>query len=335
MKSETPQDLSPQVITRRNVLRGIGLSLAAVPVAKLLVACGGDDDTPGGDTQADAGTGADSGVVDPGSWATGGTAAMTAAATYPDPFASGLGTVCNLTCEATLGPCYATTVDRKDISEGHDGLPVRLAFLVVDETCTPIQGATVDIWHAGPEGLYSGEDASDFCTSGDATARAARWFRGVQTTDANGRVDFDTCFPGWYSSRTIHIHFTVRVNGQEFVTSQLFFDDATNDDIVNNQPLYNTRGARDTTNQNDTVVSGDAVGEYLFATQRMADGAMLASKTLVVRSSLSTANCAMPGGSGGGGGPGGPPPGGDGGMGPPPGWDGGMGPPPGFDGGMP
>ncbi|NOK21058.1 protocatechuate 3,4-dioxygenase [Corallococcus carmarthensis] len=334
MKSESPKDPSPKVITRRSILRGIGLSLAAVPVAKLLVACGGDD-TAGGDTNtgADAGTGADSGVVDPGFWATGGTAAMTAAATYPDPFASGIGTVCNLTCEATLGPCYATTVDRKDISEGHDGLPVRLSFLIVNESCAPIPNATVDIWHAAPEGLYSGEDASDFCTSGDATARAARWFRGVQTTDANGRVDFDTCFPGWYSSRTIHIHFTVRVNGQEFVTSQLFFDDTTNDDIVNNQPLYNTRGARDTTNSNDTVISADSVGDYLFATQRMADGAMLASKTLIIRSSLDSASCAVPGGSGGGGGP---PPGGDGGMGPPPGWDGGMGPPPpGFDGGMP
>ncbi|MBZ4329550.1 protocatechuate 3,4-dioxygenase [Corallococcus interemptor] len=333
MKSESPQDPSPKVITRRSLLRGIGLSLAAVPVAKLLVACGGDD-TTGGDTNTDAGTDTDAGVVDPGTWATGGTAAMTAAATYPDPFASGMGTVCNLNCEATLGPCYATTVDRKDISEGHDGLPVRLAFLVVDESCKPIPGATVDIWHAGPEGLYSGEDASDFCTSGDATARSARWFRGVQTTDANGRVDFDTCFPGWYSSRTIHIHFTVRVNGQEFVTSQLFFDDATSDDIINHQPLYDTRGARDTTNQNDTVVSADAVGDYLFATQRMSDGAMLASKTLVIRSSLDNASCAIPGGSGGGG-PGGPPPGGDGGMGPPPGWDGGMGPPPGFDGGTP
>ncbi|MBZ4374056.1 protocatechuate 3,4-dioxygenase [Corallococcus sp. AS-1-6] len=333
MKSESPQDPSPKVITRRSLLRGIGLSLAAVPVAKLLVACGGDD-TTGGDTNTDAGTDTDAGVVDPGTWATGGTAAMTAAATYPDPFASGMGTVCNLNCEATLGPCYATTVDRKDISEGHDGLPVRLAFLVVDESCKPIPGATVDIWHAGPEGLYSGEDASDFCTSGDATARSARWFRGVQTTDANGRVDFDTCFPGWYSSRTIHIHFTVRVNGQEFVTSQLFFDDATSDDIINHQPLYDTRGARDTTNQNDTVVSADAVGDYLFATQRMSDGAMLASKTLVIRSSLNNASCAIPGGSSGGG-PGGPPPGGDGGMGPPPGWDGGMGPPPGFDGGTP
>ncbi|RKH16605.1 protocatechuate 3,4-dioxygenase [Corallococcus sp. CA047B] len=330
MKSETPQDLLPKALTRRGMLRGIGLTLAAVPLGKLLVACGGSEtDDPTGGTDTDAG------VTDPGVWATGGTAAMTAAASYPDPFAAGIGTVCALTCESTLGPCYATTVERKDISEGHDGLPVRLAFLIVDETCKPIPNATVDIWHAAPEGLYSGEDASDFCTSGDPVARAARWFRGVQTTDANGRADFDTCFPGWYSSRTIHIHFTVRVGGQEFVTSQLFFDDTLNDDIVNHQPLYNTRGARDTTNANDNVVSAESVGNYLFATQRMADGAMLASKTLIIRSSLANEQCAIPGGGGGGGGGGGPPPFGDGGMGPPPGDGGFGGPPPGFDAGTP
>ncbi|MFB1485250.1 protocatechuate 3,4-dioxygenase [Corallococcus sp. RDP092CA] len=327
MKSDSPQDLSPKVITRRSILRGIGLSLAAVPVAKLLVACGSDGDMAGGNT--DAGT--DAGVVDPGFWATGGTAAMTAAASYPNPFSAGTGTACTLTCESILGPCYAQTVERKDISEGHDGLPVRLAFRILREDCTPVEGATLDVWHAGPEGLYSGDDAADSCTFGDAEARSARWFRGVQTTDADGRVDFDTCFPGWYSGRTIHIHFTVRLNGQEYVTSQLFFDDALNDDIINTQPLYDERGARDTTNSNDTVVSADSVGDYLFTTQRMADGAMLASKTLIIRSALTQEQCSIPGGSGGPGGPGGP--GGDGGMGPPPGGDGGMGPPRG-DGGM-
>jgi protocatechuate 3,4-dioxygenase beta subunit len=241
---------------------------------------------------------------------------------YPDPFTAGLGSSCALTCAATLGPCYAATLERMDISEGHDGLPVRLAFLVVDESCNPISGASVDIWHAAPEGLYSGDDASDFCTSGDATARAARWFRGTQTTDAKGRADFNTCFPGWYSSRTIHIHFTIRIDGTEYVTSQLFFDDALDDDIVNTQPLYNARGSRDTTNQNDTVISASLVADYLFQTARMSDGAMLAWKTLIIRSSTASTLCNVPGGSGGPGGEGGPGgpggPFGDGGPGGPP-----------------
>jgi hypothetical protein len=51
----------------------------------------------------------------------------------------------------------------------------------------------------------------------------------------------------------------------------------------------------------------------LFQTQRMTDGAMLAWKTLILRTSLSEALCQT---AGGGGGPGGPP---DGGPGGPPG----------------
>lgn len=51
---------------------------------------------------------------------------------------------------------------------------MRLALLVVDESCNPVPGARVDIWHTGPEGLYSGEDASTFCTSDDPAATSAR-----------------------------------------------------------------------------------------------------------------------------------------------------------------
>ncbi|WP_394840085.1 protocatechuate 3,4-dioxygenase [Pendulispora rubella] len=299
-----------RVISRRRALRGMGAALVTAPFAKVLFGCSSDgDSSTSSGTGTDSGTDADAtGTGEAGAWATGGTAVM--AGNYPDPFTSGLGAACTLTCAATLGPCYAETVERKDISEGHDGLPVRLAFLVVDESCTPVPNASVDIWHCAPEGLYSGSDASDFCTSGDATARAARWFRGVQTADANGRVDFDTCFPGWYSGRTIHIHFTIRVNGTEYVTSQLVFDDALDDEIVSTQPLYGTRGSRDTSNTNDNVVGGADLANYTFETSRMSDGAMLAWKAIVIRSSTGTALCSI-GGNGGGGGPrdgGGPPP---------------------------
>lgn len=291
--------------SRRDVLKRMGALALAWPAAKLLAACddgGGSGvaaDTSGADTgAADTNVGGDSLAGDTGtsadttaatSWATGGTAVMSG--DYADPFASGLGAACALTCAATLGPCYAQTVERQDISEGHDGLPTRLALKIVDTSCNPVAGATVDIWHCGPEGLYSGSDASNFCTSGDATARAARWFRGVQTTDDAGRVDFDTCFPGWYSSRTIHIHFTIRVGGTEYVTSQLVFPDALDDEIVNNQPLYKDRGARDTTNTSDTVMKASSVDDYTFEYARQADGAMLAWKAIVLRSSTGASLC--------------------------------------------
>ncbi len=260
-------------MTRRQILGGFGLTLAAVPLSQLL-ACGGQDLGTGGT-----------------SWATGGTAAMTGAGSYPNPFTSNPGTACTLTCEQIQGPCYGATLVRKDISEGHAGLPVRLAFRVLDESCTPIPGATVDIWHAGPAGIYSGDDQHPFCNPDDPESRAARWFRGVQTTDADGRVEFDTCFPGWYSGRAIHIHFTIKVAGNESVTSQLYFEDSLNDDIIGTQPLYNTRGQRDTLNTADMVVAQEQLADFILQTQKMQDGALLAWKTLIVRSSTGTPLC--------------------------------------------
>ena len=70
---------------------------------------------------------------------------------------------------------------------------------------------------------------------------------------------------------------------------------ALNDDILGSQALYSSRGDRTTTNQNDSVVSAAAVSSYLFETQKMTDGALLASKTLVLRGATTEALCAIPG----------------------------------------
>jgi len=186
---------------------------------------------------------------------------------------------------------------------------------ILDESCAPVSGAVVDVWHVSAVGKYSGNDSVNenvaFCTGNDSDFTSHLYFRGKQTTDSKGVVFFDTCFPGWYSGRTIHIHMTVSVGNQAYVTTQLFFADTLSDEIVGSQPLYDTRGARDTTNQNDSVISSSAVGDYLFETAKMTDGAMLASKTLILRTSLSESLCDVLGGSMSGGGPGGdggPPP---------------------------
>lgn len=207
-------------------------------------------------------------------------------------------------CEATIGPCYAQSIVRRDITEGQPGIPTRLSFLVVDASCTPIPNAEVDVWHAGPRGVYSGNDAQPMCTNNDPSALAARYFRGKQTSDPRGRVDFDTCFPGWYHGRTVHVHFTVRVAGTELATSQLVFDDALVDELMT-QPIYKDRGRRDTTNAVDNVMAGGNLADYTFRVDRMDGGALLASKALVLRSSTTTKLCSL----GGPGGPGfGPPP---------------------------
>ena len=62
------------------------------------------------------------GAVGAGATYTGKVSGKSMSGNYPDPFTSGLGSTCEVTCAATLGPCYAKTLDRKDISEGHDGV---------------------------------------------------------------------------------------------------------------------------------------------------------------------------------------------------------------------
>jgi len=131
--------------------------------------------------------------------------------------------------------------------------------------------------------MYSGDDGEPMCTMDDPKALAARWFRGIQKTDAKGRVDFGTCFPGWYHGRTVHIHLTVTTADGHTVTTQLFFDDALVDAIVAKQPGYDTRGLRDTNNTNDGVIGKDEVVDYLFTSTRQHDGTMLASKAIVLQ----------------------------------------------------
>lgn len=84
------------------------------------------------------------------------------------------GNVCTLTCRSTLGPCFFEgRVARRDITEGQPGMPTLLSFLVVNaDTCQPVAGAAIDIWHVNASGLYSGP-ISNFCTTGNAVARAS------------------------------------------------------------------------------------------------------------------------------------------------------------------
>jgi protocatechuate 3,4-dioxygenase beta subunit len=336
MASTEKTDL--KTLLHRRQLIALG---AAMITGRVLVACGakngGGETTGSGDAGAagatdagiDAGTCLADEAADAGSiaWATGGTASMTAKATYPNPFAAdcNLPTTCAAaTCELTQGPCYSDqSVEIQDISYGYAGLPTRVYFQLLDETCEPVAGAVVDVWHVSAVGKYSGDDSTNedisFCTGNDTDFTSHLYFRGKQTSDANGIVYFDTCFPGWYSSRTVHIHVTISVGAQAYLTTQFCFDDTLVDSIIAGQPLYDTRGKRDTTNSTDTVFSASDYKEYELSVAQMSDGAMLAWKSIILRSSLSESVCG--GGSSEGGAGGGAPGGGvggEGGMGGPP-----------------
>jgi protocatechuate 3,4-dioxygenase beta subunit len=217
-------------------------------------------------------------------WATGGTKSMQG--NYPDPFAAGMmGTSCKLYPSQTLGPCYAQSpMMREDISDGLGGLPVRLSFLVVGKDgCTPIPNASVDIWHSGSQGIYSAYATGTTCNPGKDDVKSQMFCRGVQVTGESGRVNFNTVFPGWYMGRTIHVHFTVRLNGKEAVTSQLYLEDALVDEILA-QGDYKARGKRDTNNAKDGIFKsgGATADQVIMSTAKRPDGVLHAWKVLAI-----------------------------------------------------
>ncbi len=167
---------------------------------------------------------------------------------------------CVRTPSQTEGPFYADIGGfRQDVTEGLTGVPLSVRFQVVEAgSCEPLSGVVVDIWHTDALGRYSafergGGDASD------------TFLRGKQITDADGVVEFHTIYPGWYRGRTTHIHFKASTDGGSLVTSQLYFPDETTAAVAEEQP-YATRGAPDTTNEQDSILRGAGTDHPLMGT---------------------------------------------------------------------
>lgn len=137
------------------------------------------------------------------------------------------------------GPYYID--DNYDIVT--DALPIRdedagapdmvVRGRVTDLNGAPISGASLDIWHSTPDGLYSGiHDNID-----------RKYYRGRVITDADGRYNVATKLPipyqlpnqgptgellekylGRHAWRPAHIHFWARADGQRDVINQAYFE---------------------------------------------------------------------------------------------------------------
>lgn len=162
--------------------------------------------------------------------------------------------VCVLTPEVTEGPYYFDpSLERADITEGTEtGVATNVRLQIVDGSCKPIEGARVDIWHCNAVGLYSGYPNQ----TGGVDTTGKTFLRGTQFASANGIVEFQTIYPGWYAGRTTHIHFKVFLDEQTVLTGQIFFPDALSQFIYQNVPPYTDHGHdRDVLNGNDNIAT--------------------------------------------------------------------------------
>jgi protocatechuate 3,4-dioxygenase beta subunit len=201
---------------------------------------------------------------------------------------------------------------RVDSSDGNikEGVLLRLIFNVSDvsaNACAPLPGAQVDVWHCDALGMYSGVSDPGFDTSDQ------QWLRGYQLTDDRGAAEFTTIYPGWYSGRTVHIHFKIRTDpdsdtGYEF-TSQLFFPEDLTDEVQSKEP-YASKGYRDTLNVDDNIFQGSDGLLTLELEKFEEDGETGYQAIFGIGLDLSQPSPTESAGAGGGNPPGGAPPGG-------------------------
>jgi protocatechuate 3,4-dioxygenase beta subunit len=168
---------------------------------------------------------------------------------------------CVLTPEVTEGPYWIDNkLTRRDIREGKPGLPLVLAFTVVNaKNCKPINRADVEIWHCDASGNYSGYESGGGPGGGGPGGHATptsstRYLRGHQRSNVAGVATFLTVFPGWYPGRTPHIHMKVHVGAADRVvhTGQVFFDEVVQAAVYKHPP-YSSHGLPDTSHARDTI----------------------------------------------------------------------------------
>lgn len=79
------------------------------------------------------------------------------------------------------------------------GIPLRIDLAVVDAASgAPVPNAAVYLWHCTADGRYSIYEIA-----------GENYLRGVQVTDAAGKLSYETVFPGCYQGRWPHAHFEV------------------------------------------------------------------------------------------------------------------------------
>ena len=125
----------------------------------------------------------------------------------------GANTSCILAPEVTSGPYYVVgEYMRSNVKESRycDGVDLFLEVQFIDiNTCEGVPDMAIDIWNANATGTYSGISiAGNYAADGYNST----YLRGIQLTDHDGVVSFETIVPGHYDGRATHTHLLAHMN---------------------------------------------------------------------------------------------------------------------------
>ena len=179
-------------------------------------------------------------------------------ATSSTPSGGGASAACATSPSETAGPYPSLTdIVRSDIRGGRTGVALTLTLTVVNASsgCGVVSGALVEVWQCDAQGRYSEYSQPGY------DGRTETFLRGIQTTDAGGRVVFMTIYPGWYAGRATHIHAEVTVNGRSVKVTQIAFPESVNATVYASSQ-YAARGGNPTSNSGDMVFA-DSLGSEL------------------------------------------------------------------------
>lgn len=147
--------------------------------------------------------------------------------------------VCPVTVPQGEGPYYPESdLDRdNDLIQHKEGMPVAKGQIievrgqVTDTECNPIADAVVEVWQACESGKYNhSEDPNNL----EFDPNFQYW--GRTRTDVSGNYLFRSIIPGHYPTgpgtfRPPHIHYKAHAPGHRSLTTQLYFDPMTYEDL--------------------------------------------------------------------------------------------------------
>lgn len=184
---------------------------------------------------------------------------------------------CTVTPAETAGPFPTKNPANyviKDITSDRTGVKMTASISIKNKnaSCGPLAGVLVDIWHCDADGNYSEYGSST----------NVHFLRGRQTTDANGLVNFETIYPGWYSGRATHIHVHIySASGKSLLVTQIAFPEDISKTVFTTATSFYKKGQQDTTNARDGIFSDGVSLEMATLKGNIKDGYTLAH-TIVV-----------------------------------------------------